>query len=154
MNIKELNSTSEIDKNIKLKGVYLQFEKLLSEMRKRDLPDSLVLSVNHDIDELNSISGSEAELRKTLKRKQTTIIKSLEKDLKLVPKNYYRNIWLAVGMAAIGIPLGVAFGASVGNMAFLGIGLPIGLAIGIAIGTGMDKKAFEEGRQLDLEIKH
>jgi len=28
------------------------------------------------------------------------------------------------------------------------------MVIGMAIGAGMDKKAFEEGRQIDLEIKH
>ena len=56
-------------------------------------------------------------------------------------------------MAAFGLPIGAGFGASLQNMAFLGIGLPIGMAIGMAIGTGMDKKAFEEGRQLDLEIR-
>ncbi len=82
----------------------------------------------------------------------------IEKELKLVTKNHYRNTWLALGMAAFGIPLGVAFGTSLGNIAFIGIGLPNGLpnglAVGIAVGTGMDKKAFEEGKQMDLEIKH
>lgn len=56
-------------------------------------------------------------------------------------------------MAAFGIPFGVVFGISLGNMAFLGIGIPIGMVVGIAIGTAMDKRAFDEGRQLDLEIK-
>ena len=70
-----------------------------------------------------------------------------------MPKKHYRNTWLAVGMAAFGIPLGLAFGATLGNMAFLGIGLPIGMVFGMSVGTNMDKKAFEEGRQLDLEIK-
>ena len=154
MKINELNQKPEIDTNIKLKEAYLQFEKLLIEMRKKELPDSLVVTINAAIEELNSISGSGDELRKIVKKKQTRIIELLEKDLKLVPKNHYRNLWLALGMAAFGIPLGVAFGASFGNMAFLGIGLPIGMAIGIAVGTGMDKKAFKEGRQLDLEIKY
>jgi hypothetical protein len=72
----------------------------------------------------------------------------------VVPKNHYRNQWLALGMATFGIPFGVALGMSLGNMALLGIGLPIGLAVGIAVGSGMDKKAFEEGRQLDVEIKN
>ena len=80
------------------------------------------------------------------------ILKLIEKEQKLVPKNIYRNRWLAIGMSAFGIPFRVAFGISLGNMAFLAIGLPLGMAIGIAIGAGMDKKAFEEGRQLDLEI--
>ncbi len=57
-------------------------------------------------------------------------------------------------MAAFGIPLGVAFGISIGNMGLLGIGLPIGMVIGMAVGSVMDKKAVESGRQLDLEIKY
>ncbi|MFO8022521.1 MAG: hypothetical protein R6U65_08640 [Perlabentimonas sp.] len=153
MIIKELTPKPEIDINIKLKEAFSQFEKLLAELRKRDLPDSLVESINQDIEELNSTSVSGDELRKMLKIKQTGIIKLLEKELKLVPKNYYRNLWLAVGIAAFGLPLGVVFGASFGNMAFLGIGLPLGMAIGIGVGTRMDKKALEDGRQLDIELK-
>src|SRR6187402_557021 len=126
MKIKELNQTPDIDKNVKLEETYLQFEKLLTELRKRELPDELVVSINKDIEDLNSTSISGDELRKIVTKKQTRIIKLLEKELKLVPKDYYRNLWLAVGMAAFGLPMGVAFGAALGNMAFLGIGLPIG----------------------------
>ena len=50
--------------------------------------------------------------------------------------------------------LRVAFGTSIGNMGLLGIGLPIGMVIGMAVGSGMDKKAVESGKQLDLEIKY
>ena len=153
MEIKELNQKPGIDENVKLQEMYLQFEKLLIELRKKELPDGLIVSINKDIEDLNSTSSSGAELRKIVRKKQTSITRLLEKELKLVPKNYYRNLWLAVGMAAFGLPIGVAFGAALGNMAFLGIGLPIGMAIGVAVGTGMDKKAFEEGRQIDLEIK-
>jgi hypothetical protein len=38
-------------------------------------------------------------------------------------------------------------------MGLIGIGLPLGMSAGIAVGSQMDKKAFEEGRQLDIEIK-
>ncbi len=154
MRINELHQKPDTGQNAKLREAYLQFDKLLSELRKKDLPDGLVISVNQDIEELNSASGSADETRKTLKKIQTRILKSLEKEVKLVPRNHYRNLWLALGMSAIGIPIGVAFGTMLGNMAFLGLGLPIGLAIGVAAGAGMDKKALEEGRQLDVEIKH
>lgn len=154
MKIIELNQKPDIDLNVRLKEKYLQFEKLLIELRKRELPDGLVVSINKDIEDLNSISCSGDELRKLVRTKQTSIIKILENELKVVTKNYYRNLWLAIGMAAFGVPLGVAIGTSLGNMAFMGIGFPIGLAIGMAVGTGMDKKAFEEGRQIDLEIKY
>ena len=59
---------------------------------------------------------------------------------------------MAIGMVAFGLPMGVAFGAALGNMAFLAIGMPVGLAIGLAMGSGMDAKAAEEGRQLNIEL--
>jgi len=154
MEIIELNQKPGIDTNVKLKEAYVQFESLLFELRKKDLPEGLVRSVNQDIEALNSTSISGEAMRKIIKKTQTKMIKLLEKELKLVPKNYYRNLWLALGMTAFGLPIGVAFGTILGNMAFLGIGLPMGLALGLAIGSGMDKKAFQEGRQLDVEIKY
>jgi hypothetical protein len=151
--ITELHPKPEIENNIKLKEKYHQFEKLLIELRKKELPEVIVETINQGIDNLNSFSGSGDELRKLITKKQAGILKLLEKELKLVPKNYYRNLWLPLGMSVFGIPIGVAFGTSLGNMAFLGIGLPIGMAVGIAMGTGMDKKAYKEGRQIDMEIK-
>jgi len=35
----------------------------------------------------------------------------------------------------------------------MAIGLPIGLGFGAALGSSMDKKAMEEGRQIDVELK-
>jgi len=154
MKIMELLQNSDIEKNVDRKDIYFQFEKLLIELRKRELPDGIVISINKDIEELNSTSVSGRELRKKIAKTQNRILNLLEKEVKLVTKNYYQKIWLALGIAAFGVPLGVVLGTSLGNMAFLGIGLPIGLAIGIALGSGMDKKALKEGRQLDIEIKY
>lgn len=153
MKLHELNHRPDND-NFKLKEIYSQFTKLLIELGKRELPDEIVISINNDIDEINSITNIGNELRKQIIKRQQGIIRLLEKDLKLVPRNYYRNMWMALGMAVFGIPLGAAFGTSLGNMAYLGIGLPIGLVIGLKFGDGMDKKALKEGRQLDLEIKY
>lgn len=154
MNIKKLKNRPNIDQHKKLYASYTQLDKLLMELSTKQLPDKTISSINDGIDHINSVSQSEKVLGRQITKTQNHIIKLIEKEHKLVTKNYYRNTWLAVGMAAFGIPLGVAFGASLGNMAFIGIGMPIGMAIGIAVGTGMDKKAFEEGRQIDLEIKH
>ena len=141
------------NEDLKLNESYAQFNKLLIELEKRELPDEIVVSINKDVDEINSTTNSGNKLNKQIKQRLERIIKLLEKDLKLVPRNYYRNTWMALGMAVFGIPMGVAFGTSLGNMAYLGLGLPIGLAIGTGVGDGMDKKALKEGRQLDLEIK-
>lgn len=154
MKISELKPRPEIDRDSKSKETFLQFERLLSELRKRELPDEIVSDINSDLDEINSIADSGKTFRKKVREKQPRIIRTLEKKQKIVPRNYYRNMWLAIGMAVFGIPFGVVFGISLGNMAFIGIGLPIGMVIGIAVGAEMDKKAFREGRQLDIEIKN
>ena len=153
MIIKELNQKPGLTGDAKATEAYLQFEKLLTELRNRELPDEIVVSVNREIDDINATQFSGKDLVKQLKTKKSSILKLLEKEMKLVPKHYYMSIWMAVGMAAFGVPIGVALGLSLDNMAFIGIGLPIGMPIGMAIGVGMDKKASDEGRQLDLQLK-
>lgn len=152
MKLKTLNQRPGIKENEKLNKVYLKFGKLLQELEKRELSDTLTDTVNEHIEAINSISDSDKKLGSQIRRKQSVIVRLVEKELKLVPRNYYRTTWMAIGMAAFGVPMGAALGASLGNMAFIGIGLPIGMAIGIAVGSGMDKKASDEGRQLDLEM--
>lgn len=152
MEINVLKMRDGLDRNKRLTDIYVQFEKLLSELRKRDLPDEVVHSINTNIDLIDMATESEEQWKKQLRKTQSDILRLIEKELKLVPKNHYRNIWMALGIAAFGVPIGVAFGASLGNMAFMGIGIAMGIPIGLAIGTGLDKKAAEEGRQLDVEI--
>jgi len=150
--IKELNKRSGIENDKKLTNKYKFFEKLISELNKKEIPSEVVNSINQSIEDVNSFSGSNKDLLKLFRKKQSDIIKLIEEELKLVLKFHHRNKWLAIGLAAFGIPFGVAFGASLGNMAFIGIGIPIGMAIGIAIGTAKDKEALDNGKQLDLEI--
>ncbi len=152
MEINKLKKRDGIDSNKKLTDLYVQFGKLLSELRKRDLPDKVVQSINTNIDLINPALETEEQWRKQLRKTQSDILRLIEKELKLVPKNHSRNIWLALGIPAFGVPLGVAFGASLGNMAFMGIGMAMGIPVGLAIGTGLDKKAADEGRQLDVEV--
>ncbi|MEQ9169213.1 MAG: hypothetical protein RLO12_23365 [Fulvivirga sp.] len=151
MEIKALNKRPNIDQNTKLKSRFIQFETLLSELKKHEIPDEIITAINEYIDEVNAASGVEKELRMQLKKSLTKILKLIEKELKLVTINHYRNMYLAVGVA-LGVAFGSAFGASLGNMAFMGAGLPIGIGIGIAMGTQKDKEAKENGKQLDLEI--
>jgi hypothetical protein len=154
MKIIELNQRLDINENEKLSKTYLQFERLLKELRDRELPKEIIDFINSNIEGLNLIPSSEKRLKAQIVKRQSKIIRQVEKELKIVPKNYYRNTWLAIGMSVFGIPLGVVLGTSLNNMGLIGIGLPIGMVIGLVVGSGMDKKAFEEGRQLDLEIKH
>tara|TARA_B100000809_G_C15090234_1_gene512927 strand:+ start:675 stop:1139 length:465 start_codon:yes stop_codon:yes gene_type:complete len=154
MGIKELNKRPEIIANKKVLKVYTQLDRLLSELKKKELSNEIISAINNEIEHVNAVSDSGNTLRKQVRKSQRDVVKLLEKELKLVVKNHYRNLWLAVGMSAFGMPLGAAFGMSLDNMGLLGVGLPIGMVIGMALGTSMDKKAFKEGRQLDLELNY
>ena len=154
MDFVALKGRQEINQNSKAEVLFIQFEKLLIELKKKPLPDSVIESVNEHIKDLNAAPANTNELKKIVKAKQTKIISLVEKNLKIVPINYYRNLWMVIGMSAFGLPIGVAIGLFAKNMGLLAIGLPIGMGIGIAVGSQMDKKAAEENRQLGIEIKH
>ena len=122
----------------------------LEVLKQQDLTEIVIEKLNIEIDKINAASLK--KLNSQIRKSQFKMIQVLEKEQKLVPKNYYRKIWLVLGMSAFGLPLGVVFGFALDNMAFLGIGLPIGMVIGMAFGAQMDKKAKKEGRQINMEM--
>ena len=154
MEITDLRIKPDTEQHLKLRKRLLELDKLVHELKKWPLNPTTISHVNENIGQVNSFSGSDHELQKLVKGAQKSILKMLEKDLRIVPKHHYRNLWMALGMSVFGLPLGVAFGASLSNIAFLSIGLPIGMSVGMAVGAGMDKKASAEGRQLDFELKY
>lgn len=139
--------------NAKLSNKFVQLEAFLIELRKHTLPENLISTINQEIEQLNNTYAKGESKHKFLNASLQRIVKKVEKEARLVPEKYYTKLWLAIGMAAFGIPLGVIFGMSLKNMAFIGIGLPIGLGIGVAVGAQLDKKAKEENRQLAIELK-
>ena len=156
MVINELKKKDGISENLRLSRIFIQFNELLKQLKQKQLPHRIIETLNQDIEELNSTPLTGNDLRKLIKRKQTKILKVLEKDLKIVPKDYYRNLWLAVGTSTFGIPIGMAFSSIFANnlASFIVVGLPVGLVIGMSLGSSMDKKAYNEGRQLDIYIKY
>lgn len=136
----------------KLTKKFTSLSNLIFAAGKHDLPDSFVAYVNKEIESISQFPGNTTETIKKLGVVQKDFLKRLEKELQLVPKNHYRNLWLTLGMAAFGIPLGVVFGLLMDNMSMLSIGLPIGLAFGVALGVFLDQKASKEGKQLDFEV--
>ena len=129
------------------------FQSLLEELRQRELPDAVIGMINEQISAYNNFVGAEKGRRKQLYKSKNAVFRLLEKEMKIVPKNMYLTRWMALGMAALGIPMGVAFGAAMGNMGLLGLGIPIGMGTGLAIGAGLDAKAAKEGRQLSVPFK-
>lgn len=153
MKIIELIRQKDMTISPKLDEVYTQLNMLVDELNTKHFPDSTTSAINIEIEELNVTTKTGNSMKRLILNKQAKILKLIAKEHKIVPKNYYRTLWLALGMSAFGIPIGVAIGLSVGNIGLLAIGLPIGLAIGTAVGTTLDQKALKEGRQLRIELK-
>jgi len=153
MEINQLNLKFDTGSNPKLNELYSQFQEILEKLKHQKLPSEAVQYINNIVEQINSTMLQDKALLKLLKDKQNIIIKYLEKEHKIVPKNYYKKLWLAVGMTAFGLPIGVVFGLLMKNMGLMAIGLPIGLGFGAAAGSSMDKKALQEGRQIDVELK-
>ncbi|MFY0605654.1 MAG: hypothetical protein JXR10_03005 [Cyclobacteriaceae bacterium] len=152
MEIKNLDNRINIDQDKRLAKAYSQLNLLLMELNKNDLPQEIIISINSQVDAINSYKELDKGLKKLVRKTQSRITTQLEKELKLVTKNHYRNSWLIIGMSVFGVPFGGVFAAIFENMGFFGLGLPIGMAVGLAIGSGLDVKAFEAGRQLDIEL--
>ena len=153
MKINDLQTKPVFNQDKKTSLKFEIFQQLINELNKKDIPVAMVASINQDIEEINKFAGSDKETLALLKKKQESILKKLEKELKFVTINHNRNLWLTLGMSAFGLPIGVAFGLSLGNLGLLGIGLPIGMGIGVALGTFLDKKAKAAGKQLEVELK-
>ncbi len=153
MIINQLKERTGLFENKRLTKTYTQFDQLLKELAKKEIPIFIIDTINQAVDEVNTSSLPENEWRRLIKKNQWNLLKLVEKELKIVPLNYYRNLWLAIGMAAFGVPIGMAMQASSESSGYLAIGFPIGMLIGMVLGSRLDKKAFEEGRQLDVEIK-
>jgi len=151
MSLNQLNQSLNSSEDEKLQKAFQQFQDLLSELNERELPEEVERVINGIVDEVPTASSNKAS-KKFLCKNRNRVIHFVEKKLKLVPKNHYRNTWLAIGMAVFGIPMGAVFSGIIGNYGLIGLGLPIGMAIGIVLGKGMDKKAFEEGRQLEFTV--
>lgn len=153
MNIKPIILSSSADiLEPKLTKKFTSLSKLIFAAGKHDLPDKMVIYINQEIDSISQFPGNTTETTKKLGEVQKDFLQKLEKEHQLVPKNHYRNLWVPLGMAAFGLPLGVVFGLLMDNISLLAIGLPIGLAIGVTFGISLDKKAEKEGRQLDFEL--
>ncbi len=152
MRINPLTNKPGVVTSSRLEKKIARLERIIEALNKKPIPEATAEFLNAEIEALNSFKGSEKQWIALLMQKQTRMLNHVNKELKYVPRHYYRTLWMTLGMTAFGIPIGFAFGTSLDNMGLLGIGLPIGLAIGIGVGNSLDKKAFEEGKQLDLDL--
>lgn len=136
--------------NEKQKKSIDQFEKLLTLLKEREIPQEVASQINREIEKFNSFQGSAKDDINQLKKSYANVLKILEKELKLVTKHHYRNTWMVLGMSIFGVPIGIGFSVAADNYGLLGSGFAVGMGIGIALGAHMDKKAEQNKLQLDL----
>lgn len=151
--MKHLIERQNISDNLKVSNAYQQLGKLLNALEEKRLSTETVDLINNEIVQLNSISVIDKIFLKTIKENENRIVELVEKRHKIISKNFYKKLWMVLGMSAFGIPIGVTFSLSIGNYGLLAIGIGVGMAVGVGVGSSMDKKAFDEGRQLNIELK-
>jgi hypothetical protein len=133
----------------RLRSVCERAAQILRALESRDHPES-------DVDDFleRFRSSLETDPRPgSVSKVVSALLTHLEKEHGLVVPGHYRDQWTGIGMAAFGVPLGVAFGTALGNMAYIGIGIPLGLAIGSSLGAKKDAEAKRDGRQLEMETE-
>ena len=89
MKINELTTRADLVLNSKVAKAHQQFEKLLSTINQRNIPLPIIERINEIIAELNQTPTKALKL--TLRKKQFQLVSILEQELKIVPKNHYRN---------------------------------------------------------------
>ncbi len=150
MKIIDLNQLPDNVEGKKITKRHASLQTLLLELRNKELPSEIINEINAKIRGVNDDTSDVKSMIKEYRRVHKEVLTLLLKELKWVPKHYYQTIWMSLGMA-FGVPLGVVFGSVISNMGMLGIGIPIGMALGMALGASMDKKAYDEGRQLNVD---
>lgn len=156
MKIVELKRRNHVSDFPKSEEVYSQFNRFINELNSWNFPDDTVSAVNGEIEELNATATTGIRLKVLIQKKLARISKLIENNHKVVPVNYYRNVWKDRGMIAFGIPMSIvtgAIGVYVGFVALFLLGMPLGMLLGFAMGSRMDQKALEEGRQLNINLK-
>ncbi len=154
MEVKALENIQGVSQGKDFVRTYAKFDAFLSELRKRELPDKMIIFINKEIDKLNQMSGeTPKKIIKQILKSQSNIISNLEKELNIVPKKHYLKKWMVLGMGVLGIPAGLVVGVEYGRLPLgIAFGLPIGMLTGTLLGFYQDKKAFKEGRQINVEL--
>ena len=132
--------------------LYMQFNDFVEELNSRSIPENTISAINREIEEINNSTKTGVSMKSLIVKKLTAILKLLEKEHKLVPKNYYQSNNLLKYSVLFGAPIGIIIGLISKDMALISVGMIIAMAISFVRGRIMDKKALKEGRQFSGEL--
>jgi len=150
MHIHHLEISAHEDQ--KLYGSISTLNILISEIEAKSIPEEVCFKINYQIDKVNfSYRENDGLIKKQLDIAFRKILNILKRDLGIIPENYYRNLWLALGMSVFGLPLGALIATLTSNTSYLVFGMLMGIVIGIAYGSKKDKDALQENKVIILE---
>lgn len=153
MNIISLPESRRVDIDPKTQKRISRLSFVIDELNKKHLPVETVRILNDTISTLLDMNPRTPQYPKALNKVLNKVLEIVREKHQIVTKNYYRNLWMPIGMSAFGLPIGVALSVAVDNFAFIGSMLPIGLVIGMAYGSQLDKKAADENKVIDMEVE-
>lgn len=148
MNMEKLKELKSVGSNTRLIKADNKVHCLVEALSTKEIPSEILNTINEAIKFLNSFSGTKKELTKTFNKKYKSILTLVKKELKLVPKNHYKTLWMVMGMS-----FGVVFSVILHDSGNIAIGIGLGTFLGIIVGTNLDKNAKEAGNQLEMENK-
>jgi hypothetical protein len=151
MKIIDLNNEQNNNRSSKIVKHYSQLEKLIFDLNERGIPGEIIQVINDEINLINSYKGTKKDFLSQVKKSKSNILKLIEKELKLVPKFHYQNLWMAYGMMA-GLMISLVlkqFGLD-NTWNSVGMLLPMGMLFGIVVGKKRDEKAKNDEQQLNI----
>lgn len=125
---------------------YEKLQRLTQSLKSHRLPEDVIVEINEKMEQLSAATGTRKELLFLLQKTEKSILDLVRKRSGLIPENYYTYLWMPVGMAGFGLPLGAFVFALTDNPAFIGIGLPLGIGMGGLLGAMLDNKAKKENK--------
>lgn len=132
-------------------GPIRDFQFLLSEISHKDISPEVEQKIEMVITDLNSWDRSARGYLKEIEKSRRKILKILHKDLGIVRRNYYTELWLPLGTVFFGIPVGIIIFILTGEIVFLGVGLPLGMFLGLGLGAYLDRRAKEKNKMLFIK---
>lgn len=146
--IQPLSKRDILQQDPKLEKCFTKLQELIEVINERGIPVEVELEIDGHLQALDEFDGSAKDWKKKLSASYRKTLHLLEKRLKLVRKNHYRDLWMPLGLAIFGLPIGMGIAIAIGNIGLLGAFMPAGMAVGMALGIGLDRQAEEQGRQL------
>lgn len=134
--------------------VYKSFVEIFSDLNQKNLSEKQKQKINDKIEMLQLTSVS-SEKTKKLKEKRNKLIKYLNENFSLIPRDHYTKLGMSTGIA-LGAPIGMTVGifsgiflAMIYGMLF---GAVLGLVIGLILGKIKDNSAEKRNRVINARI--